>query len=364
MAMAAGLVLTLIVTAAAQEPQQPQEQPQRPKVDPLKADQAFPNDPVAILLEASRLKALGRLDDALASYQQVLKLDSKNFEAHLGAGTVYDLKGNYADARRELDQAINAAPDNAREQRDQALTAMAVSYAFEGDIENAKSYYEKLYDFQVSTQRLDKAATTANSIGRAYLDAGDTRQAAQWYQTGQETVKKMSGLSSEDLDMWQMRFEHAQARIAARSGNAEEAETHAATMKTLIDKTVGSGVNGRAAAAVLGQSYQYLVGYDAFYAGKLDDAIAALQKADQHDPAVLGLIAEAYAKKGDLDNARVYADKVTGPPTHTLQSALMRREVKKIDELKPKEKDAKSKSDKPEKIEKTDKTENEAKKQP
>ncbi len=325
LAVAVAVALFVADIAAAQEQQAPE-----------KLNQAFPNDPVALVMEASRLKALGRLDEALATYQQALRLDSNSFDAHMGAGMVLDLKGNYADARKELDRALAAAPENAREQRDQALTALAVSYAFEGDVEQAKTYYEKLYDFQVSTQRLDKAATTAGTIGRAYLDSGDTRQAAQWYETGQETVKKMSGLSSEELDIWQMRWEHAQSRIAARSGNTEEAETHAAAMKTLIDKTVKNGANGtNAIVSALGQSYQYLVGYNAFYSGKYDDAIAALQKADQHDPSVLGLLAEAYVKKGDVDAARPYAEKVTGPPTHTLQSALARRELAKVDELKP-----------------------------
>jgi tetratricopeptide (TPR) repeat protein len=324
LAVAVAIALFVAGIAAAQEPQASE-----------KLNQAFPNDPVALVMEASRLKALGRLDEALATYQQALRLDSNSFDAHMGAGMVLDLKGNYADARKELDRALAAAPENAREQRDQALTALAVSYAFEGDVEQAKTYYEKLYDFQVSTQRLDKAATTAGTIGRAYLDSGDTRQAAQWYETGQETVKKMSGLSSEELDVWQMRWEHAQSRIAVRSGNTEEAETHAAAMKTLIDKTVKNGANGtNAIVSALGQSYQYLVGYNAFYSGKYDDAIAALQKADQHDPSVLGLLAEAYVKKGDVDAARPYAEKVTGPPTHTLQSALARRELAKVDELK------------------------------
>ncbi len=326
LAVAVAVALCIAGVAAAQEPQAAE-----------KLNQAFPNDPVALVMEASRLKALGRLDEALTTYQQALRLDSQSFEAHLGAGTILDLKGNYADARNELNKALAAAPENAREQRDQALTALAVSYAFEGDVEQAKTYYEKLYDFQVSTQRLDKAATTAGTIGRAYLDAGDTRQAAQWYETGQETVKKMSGLSSEELDVWQMRWEHAQSRIAARSGNTEDADTHAAAMKTLIDKTIkNGGTNGtNAVVSALGQSYQYLVGYNAFYSGKYDDAIAALQKADQHDPSVLGLLAEAYVKKGDVDAARPYAEKVTGPPMHTLQSALTRRELAKIDELKP-----------------------------
>jgi tetratricopeptide (TPR) repeat protein len=296
-----------------------------------KPQSAFPDDPVALVTEANRLKAQGRLDEALATYQRAAKLDSRSFDAHLGIGLVLDLQGNYAEARRELDKAIEAAPENARDQRDQALSSMAVSYAFEGDVDQARLYYEKLYDYQVSTQRLDKAASTANTIGRAYLDAGDTKNAAQWYQTGHETVKKMSGLPSDELDLWQMRWEHAQARIAARSGHPEEADTHTAAVKALVDK---GGVN-----AMLGQNYQYLVGYTAFYAGDLDAAIAALQQADQRDPSILGMLAEAYAKKGDMDAAHAYADKVTAAPLHSLQSAMTRRELKKLDELKPKEKD-------------------------
>src|SRR5262249_8935709 len=142
----------------------------------------------------------------------------------------------YGEGEEELNKALSAAPENAREQRDTALNALAVSYAFRGDVEGAKRYYEKLYDFQVATQRLDKAASTAQTIGRAYLDNGDTKQAAQWYQTGQDAVHKMSGLASDQIDLWQMRWEQSQSRLAARTGNLEEAETHQAALKALIDK--------------------------------------------------------------------------------------------------------------------------------
>jgi tetratricopeptide (TPR) repeat protein len=288
-----------------------------------KAPLPFPDDPLALVAEGNKAQAQGRYDDAAGFYQRALVLDSRLFEAHLGLGMVLDLQGHYGNAETELNKALGAAPENARVERDSALTALAVSYAYRGDLDGAQRYYEKLYDFQIATQRIDNAATTAQTIGRAYLDTGDTKQAAQWYQTGQEAVRKMSGLASDQIDLWQMRWEDAQSRIATRSGNPEEAETHQAAMKQLIDK---GGLN-------LAQTpnYQYLVGYNAFYAGHYDDAIAALQKADPLDPTVLTMLAAAYAKTGDLDNAKAISDKVAILPMHTLQGALARQDVKKIE---------------------------------
>jgi tetratricopeptide (TPR) repeat protein len=326
-----------------------QEGAQSAKVQPSQPF-PFPSDPVALTAEGNKLKAQGAYDKAQEYYQRALKLDPRLFEARLGLGMTYDLLGNYTEARQELEQALAvASPENSREQRDAALTALAVSHAFSGDLKNAESYYEKLYDYQVSTQRLDKAATTAHTIGRAYLDTGDTRQAAQWYQTGHDAVKKMSGLSGDQIDLWQMRWEQAQSRIAAKSGNIEEADIHLAAMKALIDK---GGVN-------IGQTpgYQYLVGYNAFQAGQYDAAIEALGKADPRDPSTLTLLAEAYAKKGDPDKAKAIASKVAILPLHTLQGALARRDVKKLDEQLAKEAKEKEQKEQKEQKDKTEKKE-------
>ena len=42
--------------------------------------------------------------------------------------------------------------------------------------------------------------------------------------------------------------------------------------------------------------YPYLTGYVAFYAGNYKTAIEELQKADQKDPFILALLAQAYEK--------------------------------------------------------------------
>ena len=53
-------------------------------------------------------------------------------------------------------------------------------------------------------------------------------------------------------------------------------------------------------------AWQYLAGYAALYAKDYDAAIAALGAADQRDPFVLALLAQAFAGSGD-------AAKATGP---------------------------------------------------
>jgi tetratricopeptide (TPR) repeat protein len=347
----AGLVLLVIALSGVAPAAQGAQEAPKPEAK-VQSSQPFPfpDDPVALAAEGNKFKAQGAYDKAQEYYQRALRLDSKLFEARLGLGIVLDLQGNYAEAQQELEKALaSASPDNAREQRDAALTALAVSHAFEGEMDTAQRYFEKLYDYQISTQRLDKAATTAQTIGRAYLDSGDTRQAAQWYQTGQDTVKRMTGLPGEQIDVWQMRWEQAQSRLAARSGNLEEADTHLAAVKALLDKGGGN--------AAQGANYQYLVGYNAFYAGQYDAAIEALQKADPRDPTTLTLLAEAYAKKGDAATAKSIASKVSVLPLHTLQGALARRDVKRLEERLAKEQADKERADK----EKADKEKTEKK---
>ena len=75
--------------------------------------------------------------------------------------------------------------------------------------------------------------------------------------------------------------------------------------------------------------YLYLTGYNALYAKQYDEAIAILQKADQRDPFVLGLIAQAYDKKGDAANAKATYTKALESPAHNIQNALTRSIAKK-----------------------------------
>jgi tetratricopeptide (TPR) repeat protein len=88
-----------------------------------------------------------------------------------------------------------------------------------------------------------------------------------------------------------------------------------AIVKTILDK----GTNPDQQI-----QYAYLAGYVDLYLKDYRGAIAELEKADQTDPFILSLIAQAYEKTHDTARAREYYAKVLGSNAHTPNNAFAR----------------------------------------
>jgi tetratricopeptide (TPR) repeat protein len=275
-------------------------------------------DPGELVKEARTLNADGRREEALSLYERALQIDPTFFDAHLGAGMALDLSGDHLAARRHLEKAIEFAAEG---DEPRALSAMGVSFAFEGKADEAAPFYQRLFDERSAAGELAAAAATANALARVYLESGDSDNAERWYQTGYETARQIPDLTSEQADLWSMRWHHAQGRIAARRGRFDEAKRQAADLKSLIDK---GGPNAQQLPI-----YHYLLGYIAFYARDYDRAVAVLLEGDLQDPFILVLIAQAYDKNGDRVKAREYYQQVLASNAHTLQNAFSRPIAKK-----------------------------------
>ena len=269
-------------------------------------------DPLDLVKQARKLNSEGEQDAALALYRRALERSPDLFDAHLGAGVALDLKGTYKEARQHFGKAIELAPEGSK---NLALTAMGVSHAFEGDAKSASTFYRQVFDREMLAQNVAGAAETANALGRVYLESGDLDNAFKWYQTGYETSRRQSKLTGEQIDLWDLRWAHAQARIAARRGNAQEARDKIASVKSVLDK--GSNPEQQV-------QYPYLVGYVDFYLKDYPGAIAELQKADQKDPFILALLAQAYEKSGDQVKAREYYEQVLLSNAHSPNNAFAR----------------------------------------
>ncbi|MBA3297297.1 MAG: tetratricopeptide repeat protein [Acidobacteria bacterium] len=270
-----------------------------------------------LIKEAQQLGTDGKLPEALALYRKALAADPRFVDAHLGAGRTLDLTGQHIDARRHFATAIELAAPAAKAQ---ALTAMAVSYAFEAKAADAATFYEKVFTERMAAGNASAATGTANAMARVYLEAGDLANAEKWYRTGYETSKKIPKLTPAQTDLWEMRWLHAQARIAARRGNAADAARHAGALKALLDK--GENDDER-------PQLQYLLGYIALEAGQYDTAIAELEKGNLTDSFVLGLIARAYEKKADTAKATEYYRKVMAATTHSINTAFSQQWARK-----------------------------------
>ena len=292
------IVLVLLATSTAFAQQQPA---------------AESTDPSQLVQKGRKLVAAGQHAEGLALYEQALAAQPASAEAHLAAGIVLDLMGRYADARKHLTRAIELAPP---EMKANALNAMATSYVFERRTADAARFFQQVYDLDVTGGRPAGAAATANALGRLYLETGDTANARKWYETGYEMARRQPDEPASQLALWELRWHHAQGRIAARQGDAATARKHVDAVRALVASTPALKDEGPTVA--------YLAGYVALYLGDAASARSELAKGNQEDPFVLMLEAEAAEKAGDKSAATRYWQQILELNGHGLQHALSR----------------------------------------
>ncbi len=210
-----------------------------------------------------------------------------------------DIDGKGAQARVLWQQDIdNAANPSARAN---AQRAMAMSWAFEAECPKTAEYEQKVIDYWVTQEKEQPSRAfyqegeMADEAARVCLDSGDLEAAAQWYQKGHDLGLKEPNISTDRQALWDFRWEHAQARIAARRGNRTEAEKHIAAARAALEKMTELRAQQE-------RFLPYLTGYVAFYLGDYKSALADLQKA-QSDPFILCLLGQTYEKLGDKQNA-------------------------------------------------------------
>ena len=263
--------------------------------------------------QARKLQIDGQRSAALALYRKILSRDPRNADAHLGMGESLDLEGQFAQAREHLQKALELVPD---EDRNAALSALGISYAFEGNAAEAAKYYQRAFDRQVQAGVLDSAGGIANAIGRVYLETGDLANAETWYRTGYDSAMKVAARTPAQTDLTEMRWQHAQARLAARRKQFDLARKHVDEVRAIVER---GQINPSQRA-----NHPYVAGYVAFYQGNADLAIAELLKADQADPFILSLLAQSYEQRNDQAKARELYAKIIAAPGHSLQTAFAR----------------------------------------
>lgn len=274
--------------------------------------QSSSSDITDLIKQGQKLNSEGKQDDALKLYQQVLDKSPDSFDAHLQSGIALDLKGSYVEAREHLTKAIDVA---STDQKNRALRTLAVSYAFESNSKDAEKYEKPVFDALVAKSDFEGAAGVANELARIMLESGDINGAAQWYKNGYDTAMRKADMKEADKNLWAFRWAHAQARMAARRGNHDEAQKQVAIAKAALDKANNPD------QAVF---FPYLTGYVAFYGGDFKAAITELSKANQEDPFILVLLAQAYEKTADAVRAKEYYQKVLSINSHAPTTAYAR----------------------------------------
>jgi tetratricopeptide (TPR) repeat protein len=280
--------------------------------------QAVPSDDAqALVKQGQKLNGEGKQDEALKLYNQALQRSPNSYDAHLESGVALDLKGDYPAAREHLKEAIEVAP---ADQKNRALRVMAISYAFESNSAEAEKYEKPVFDALMAKSDFEAAAGVANELARIKLESDDVDGAANWYKIGYDTAMRKTEIKEADKNLWAFRWAHAQARIAARRGQRDEAQKEVAAAKVALEKANNPNQ---------AQFFPYLTGYVDFYGGDYKAAITELEKASQEDPFILMLIAQSYEKAGDATLAKEYYIKVMANNGHGPTNAFARPVARK-----------------------------------
>jgi tetratricopeptide (TPR) repeat protein len=133
---------------------------------------SFSQNPTAnaLMNEAEAFFAQGKLDQALADYQQALERDPKLYEAALYSGDVLTQKGNYAQAEISYQKAISINPN-----RETAYRYSATPLMKQGKTDEAKLRYVEAFitepssNFAVAGMQ-QWSQVTHNAVGHPRVD--------------------------------------------------------------------------------------------------------------------------------------------------------------------------------------------------
>jgi FKBP-type peptidyl-prolyl cis-trans isomerase/uncharacterized damage-inducible protein DinB len=232
-----------------------------------------------------------------------------------GQGVQLDLEGKGAEARVAFQKAIDEAGTPAAKAN--AQRAMAMSWAFEGNCKKTGEYEQMVIDYWVTRESAEphnafyQEGEMADEAARVCIDAGDLDAAAQWYKKGHDLGQKEPDAPERKV-LWDYRWQHAEARIAARRGNRADAEKYVAQARATLGKMTSLKAQQES-------FFPYLTGYVALYLGDSQKAVADLQKANQNDAFIQCLLGMAYEKLGEKDKAmesyrKAYAVTGHNPP--------------------------------------------------
>ena len=212
------------------------------------------------------------------------------------------------EARHQESRAIfQALIDNAPTPADRAAAQrrMAMSHAYDGNCAKVIEYEEQVIAYWVTRREAEpqnahyQEGEMANEAARVCIDAGFLDEAERMYRRGSELGNREPEPRTHPKSLWDYRLAHALARLAARRGNAGEAQRHVAEARRTLDSDPKM-------AEAQEQYYPYLVGYVALYTGDLVTAERELTRAMTQmasDPFMVVLVGMTLERKGDQARA-------------------------------------------------------------
>jgi len=260
------------------------------KYTELVPDEPNPHDSYAELL-----MKVGRFGESIAEYERALEIDPNFTASYVGLGNNQIFLGRLDEARNTFARLAYIARSDG--ERRQALTWMAAAYVHEGDVAGALREIDARRAIAADAGDWLSVATDHNLRGLVLLDSGRAGEALADLDRAVEVIDR-SYASSEVRETFRRNHLYLLARAALAAGDLERAGE-------LAERYRAAAAPHRVPAEI--RAGHELLGRLAMAGRDWPVAVENLLQANQQNPQILLLLAQAYEASGDRGNARTYA---------------------------------------------------------
>lgn len=272
----------------------------------LMPDEANPYDSYAEFL----LKQ-GRYDESIDQYQKAIDVDPEFVIALYGIGNNYDFKMDYENARNYFQQLFDKAQNI--NQKSEALFSMATSYAFEGNIPKVIETLESRAEF--GKQENNPGFVFNSKLWAAGIldEKGKFEEAGKYYTEIEEFIES-ADLNKADLETYRVYLGLFKCSHNILKGELDKAETGLAECQTIVETRKDPSEI---------QTLNLFKGM--FEAGRKNykAALDYYKAADKESPYVWFYEAAAYEMDGNLEAARKCYQKVADCNDHRIDVAII-----------------------------------------
>jgi Tfp pilus assembly protein PilF len=267
------------------------------------------------------LLKMGKYDESIAQYKKAFEKDPVNFATSLtGIGDNYIFKGDYETARKYYQNYYDKVTKPVEKLT--ALFLKAISYVYEGKIENA---IKALDEYRLMA---DKGNLVPNAIwsyfnqGYVYTESGNPAEGMKLYDKAIDLLgkSKLPETDKENMITTSMTW-HVYGLISNDELDKAIPELEKCKQKVESRKNPGEEMN-----------LNSMFGLFEMKKGNFDKALEYFSKANKEDPWNMYYTGLVYNKKGDRQNALSLFEKITKWNINGLHLALVQKRA--MEELK------------------------------
>jgi tetratricopeptide (TPR) repeat protein len=252
----------------------------------------IPDDPNPYDSYAELLMKMGKYDKSIEHYQKALTSDPHFVASHVGIATNLNFKGNYQDARKQLQKLYDMARNSG--ERRAAHFATAISYVDQGEMDKALTELKKQYALAEEINDASAMAGDLVAMGNILFENGKLDEALTKFSDAVKIIEE-SNLSEEVKDNTRRGYLFNAGRIAMKKKDFAEAKAKSAEYSRQV-QAINNPFQIRLS--------HELAGMIALEEKNYDKALKELRQANQQNPSNLYRMALAYEGKGEKDKAR------------------------------------------------------------